>query len=93
MGGDPQASVRHLLFHGNATLNAKLIETACLVLHRYSDKIADASSLGEAVHELRTRFATSSSRTASGDQRRQAGGLTLRIGSAPRKAASAVATG
>lgn len=92
MGGDPQAAVKHLLFHGNTTLNAKLIETAYLVLHRYSDKIADASSLGEAVQELRTRFATSSSRTSAGDQRRQAGGLTLRTGSAAVKAASAVAT-
>lgn len=93
MGGDPQASVKHLLFHGSTTLNAKLIETAHLVLHRYSDKIADAASLGEALHELRTRFATSSSRTGVGEQRRQAGGLTLRSGSAAVKAARAAATG
>ena len=93
MGGDPQASVKQLLFHRNATLNAKLIETAYLVLHRYSDKIADALSLGEAVQELRTRFATCNSRTALGDHRRQAGGLTLRTGIAAAKAVGAVATG
>ena len=91
MSGDPQASVKHLLFHGNTTLNAKLIETAYLVLHRYFDKIADASRLSEAVNDLRTRFATHSNRSAFGEQRRQPGGLTLRAGAAPAKAASAVA--
>lgn len=91
MSGDPQASIKHLLFHGNATLNAKLIETAYLVLHRYFDKIADASRLSEAVNDLRTRFATHSNRSAFGEQRRQPGGLTLRAGAAPAKAASAVA--
>ena len=91
MSGDPQASVKHLLFHGNATLNAKLIETAYLVLHRYVDKIADASRLSEAVNDLRTRFATHSNRSTPGEQRRQPGGLTLRAGAAPAKAASAVA--
>lgn len=93
MGGDPQASVTHLLFHGKATLNAKLIETAYLVLHRYAEKIADAHSLGEAVHELRTRFGTSSNRTALGEQKRQAGGLTLRTASAPTKATATAAPG
>jgi len=86
MGGDPQASVKHLLLHGTASLNAKLIETAYLVLHRYSDKIADGPSLGEAVQELRTRYATNSNRPALGEQKRQAGGLTLRTGGAPAKA-------
>lgn len=93
MSGDPQASVKHLLFHGNATLNAKLIETAYLVLHRYFDKIADASRLSEAVNDLRTRFATHSNRSTFGEQRRQPGGLTLRAGAAPAKSASAVAPG
>ena len=64
-----------------------------LALHRYSDKIADASKLGEAVQELRARFASRSNRTALGDQRRQAGGLTLRSGSAAGKAVGAVEIG
>jgi tetratricopeptide (TPR) repeat protein len=88
MGGDPQAAVKNLAFHGNATLNGKLIETAHLVLHRYAGKIADAQALGEMVQDLRTRFCTSSTKPALGEQKRQAGGLTLRTGSASAKASA-----
>lgn len=86
MGGDPQAAVKNLVFHGTATLNGKLIETAHLVLHRYAGKIADAPALGAMVQDLRTRFCSSSTRPALGEQKRQAGGLTLRTGSASAKA-------
>jgi CheY-like chemotaxis protein len=85
MEGDPQAAVKNLIFHGGSTLNGKLIETAHLVLHRYADKIPDAQALTEVVHELRTRFATHISKPALGEQKRQAGGLTLRTGTAPAK--------
>jgi hypothetical protein len=87
MGGDPQAAVKNLAFHGTATLNGKLIETAHLVLNRYAGKIADSQALGAMVQDLRTRFCSSSStRPALGEQKRQAGGLTLRTGSASAKA-------
>ena len=86
LGGDPRAAVEELLRHGTATLNSKLIETAYLVLHRYADKIADAASLRETVQELRTRFATHSNKPVLGEQKRQAGGLTLRTGGTPVKA-------
>ncbi len=85
MAGDPGAAVKELIFHGNSTLSGKLIETAYLVLHRYSDKIANAHELTDLVHELRTRYSTHISRAALGEQKRQAGGLTLRAGSASAK--------
>jgi len=85
MDGDPRAAVKNLIFHGTSTLNGKLIETAYLVLHRYADKIADAPSLSEVVQDLRIRYATHISRSALGEQKRQAGGLTLRTGGAPAK--------
>ncbi|MEO8118465.1 MAG: response regulator [Rhodoferax sp.] len=88
MEGDPKAAVKNLIFHGKATLNGKLIETAYLVLHRYSEKIADAAALTEIVHDLRSRFCTLSSKPALGEQKRQAGGLTLRTGGAPAKVPS-----
>ena len=78
MGGNPRAAVEDLLQHGRATLNAKLIETAHLVLTRYAEKIADASVLNLAVQALRTRFFTLNSKPSLGEQKRQAGGLTLR---------------
>ncbi|WP_114969062.1 response regulator [Rhodoferax ferrireducens] len=85
MEGDPKAAVKNLIFHGNATLNGKLIETAYLVLHRYSEKISDAAALTEIVQDLRSRFCTLNSKPALGEQKRQAGGLTLRTGGAPAK--------
>jgi CheY-like chemotaxis protein len=80
VGGDPKAAVKNLIFHGNSTLNGKLIETAYLVLNRYTAKIPDAQSLIEMVQDLRGRFATSTTKVALGEQKRQAGGLTLRTG-------------
>lgn len=85
MAGDPQAAVKDLIFHGNATLNGKLIETAYLVLHRYAAKIEEAPALGETIQDLRTRFAASGTKPALGEQKRQAGGLTLRTGGGPQK--------
>lgn len=85
MGGDPRAAVESLLQHGRSTLNSKLIETAYLVLHRYADKITEAATLRETIQELRTRFATHSLKASLGEQKRQAGGLTLRTGGTPAK--------
>ncbi|MDD2926935.1 tetratricopeptide repeat protein [Rhodoferax sp.] len=78
MGGDPQAAVETLIAHGHRTLSGKLIETAYLVLHRYTDKIADAHELTDQVHELRSRYRTQITRASLGEQKRQAGGLSLR---------------
>lgn len=73
MGGDPQAAVRNLIFHGNSTCNGKLIETAHLVLHRYAEKIEAAQGLSKMVQNLRTRFSTSSVKPALGEQTRASG--------------------
>lgn len=81
MKGDPRAAVNTLIAHGTKTLSGKLIETAYLVLHRYADKITDAHELTEVVHDLRKLYSTHVTRAALGDQKRQAGGLTLRTGS------------
>lgn len=89
MGGDPKAAVKNLIYHGNSTLNGKLIETAYLVLHRYAAKIADAESLSEIVQDLRTRFCINNTKATTGEQKRQAGGLTLRTGSASARTGAA----
>ncbi len=83
MGGDPKAAVKDLILHGSSTLSGKLIETAYLVLHRYASKITDAQELTDRVHDLRSRYSTQITRPALGEQKRQAGGLTLRTGGKP----------
>jgi cytochrome c-type biogenesis protein CcmH/NrfG/DNA-binding NarL/FixJ family response regulator len=88
MAGDPQAAVVNLIRHGQETLSGKLIETAYLVLHRYSDKIKNAAELGVLVHDLRVRYGTQITRAALGEQKRQAGGLTLRTGTKTAKPAT-----
>jgi len=77
----PGAAVEELIAHGKQTLNGKLIETAYLVINRYSDKITDLAKWQNTVNELRTRYNTQGIRPTLGEQKRQAGGLTLRIGS------------
>jgi len=85
LGGDPKAAVKNLIDYGQKTLNGKLIETAYLVLQRYADKMTDTQELTERVHELRERYSTHISRAALGEQKRQAGGLTLRTDVKPAK--------
>ncbi|WP_394790522.1 response regulator [Rhodoferax sp.] len=80
--GDPKGAVQDLVAHGNATLNAKLIETAYLVLQRYEDKIEGHVGLMQTVQDLRTRFAPANARSVLGDPKRQAGQLMLRTGGA-----------
>jgi len=90
MGGDPRAAVKNLITHGKNTLSGKLIETAYLVLHRYAEKMTDAHDLIEQVHDLRSRYSTHITRASLGEQKRQAGGLTLRTdGKAPKAPAPA----
>jgi len=84
LGGNPAGAVQDLLLHGEETLNAKLVETAHLVLQRYAAKIPDAARLTEAVQALRSRFGPPPIRPAFGEQTRQAGGLSLRSGNQPR---------
>jgi len=80
LGGDPAGAVRNLLIHGNETLNAKLIETAHLVLQRYGAKITEAAELQAAVQQWRAKNGNPNLRPALGEQGRPAGGLSLRTG-------------
>ena len=89
MSGNPRGTVESLVQHGTATCNAKLIETAYLVLQRYGDKIADAQDLTRQVADLRARYCSSSGQPTLGGQKRQAGGLTLRTGAKPAPAKAA----
>lgn len=93
MRGDPKAAAKDLILHGSSTLSGKLIETAYLVLHRYAGKITDAQELTDTVHDLRKRYSTQITRPALGEQKRQAGGLTLRTGGKPNNAPSNAAAG
>lgn len=77
LGGDPAGAVRNLLAHGQETLNAKLIETAHLVLQRYADKIPQAAQYEQAVQDWRARYGSPQLRPALNEQGRRAGGLTL----------------
>lgn len=77
---NPGAAVQELIHHGQQTLSSKLIETAFLVLNRYPDKIADFAQWMETVNTLRLRYNTQATRPTMGEQKRQAGGLTLRSG-------------
>lgn len=78
MDGNPKGSVEFLVQHGAATGNAKLIETAHLVLNRYLEKIDDAPALVEAVQSLRRLYCAAGSQPALGGQKRQSGALSLR---------------
>lgn len=80
--GNPTAAVEELLTQSRSTLNVKLIETARSVLQRYADQITNAGGLLVAVNELRERYASAKSRPTLGDNKRSAGGLTLRVGPA-----------
>lgn len=85
LAGDPKAAVNNLVRHGTSTLSGKLIETAYLVLHRYADKMHDVHDLAEHVHTLRSRYSTHITRASLGEQKRQPGGLTLRVDSTAGK--------
>ena len=56
--GDPQAAVVKLLQDGEHTLNAKIIESAHLVLQRYQARIPDHAELLKKAQVLRDRYRT-----------------------------------
>lgn len=78
--GNPRGAVDNLLTHGQTTLNARLIDTAFLVLQRYGDTMDDGPNLRSRVQDLRSRYAPAHSRTVLGDLKRPAGALMLRTG-------------
>jgi CheY-like chemotaxis protein len=77
--GSPEAAVKALMKKGSATLNAKLIELAGLVLQRHATRIADSVELGRTIGDLRERFCTKGTQVALGTSSGRApGGLTIR---------------
>ena len=78
--GEPQQAVESLLEHGERTLNAKLIESAHLVLQRYTDRIPDQAALTVRAQTLRERYRTTDIHAGLGEQAhtgRAAGGVSL----------------
>lgn len=78
--GDPQAAVTSLLDQGERTLNAKVIESAHLVLHRYEQRIPDHRPLQARAQALREKFRTTEIHAGLGEQAatgRAAGGVSL----------------
>jgi hypothetical protein len=78
--GDPTAAVVDLISHGQTTLNSKLADTAHQVLDRHRAKISGHDALTIEVNNLRVRCSGAKARVTLGEQKRQAGGLTLRVG-------------
>ena len=77
---EPQQAAESLLAHGERTLNAKLIESAHLVLHRYTGRIADEADLTTRAQNLRERYSTADIHAGLGEQARTgraAGGVAL----------------
>ena len=78
--GNPQRAVETLLKNGADTLNAKIIESAHLVLQRYEDRIPDHEALKLQAQEMRDLYQTGTIRSGLGDQGttgRAAGGVSL----------------
>jgi cytochrome c-type biogenesis protein CcmH/NrfG len=81
--GDPQKAVEALLESGVKTLNAKIIESAYLVLQRYESRIPDYAALHERTEALRIRFRTGDIHAGLGEHAstgRASGGLSLPSG-------------
>lgn len=78
--GEPQHAVESLLEHGERTLNAKLIESAHMVLQRYSGQMADEAALTARAQALRERYRSTDIHAGLGEQAntgRAAGGVAL----------------
>lgn len=81
--GDPQSAVVKLLADGERTLNAKLIESAHLVLQRYQARIPEHAALLTRAQTLREQYRTTDIHAGLGEQAatgRAAGGLSLSSG-------------
>lgn len=81
--GDPQGAVIQLLADGERTLNAKIIESAHLVLQRYEQRIPDHAALLKRAQAMREKYRTTDIHAGLGEQAatgRAAGGLSLSTG-------------
>jgi CheY-like chemotaxis protein/Tfp pilus assembly protein PilF len=81
--GDPQGAVVQLLADGERTLNAKIIESAHLVLQRYEQRIPEHAELLKQAQAMREKYRTTDIHAGLGEQAatgRAAGGLSLSSG-------------
>jgi len=88
MSGNPTAAVKNLLLHGKETLNARLIDNAHQLLRKHGSKVTGAESFNVELQELRGKYGLQNVKASLGEQKRQAGGLVLRTGSANPKGAA-----
>ncbi|XAH22495.1 tetratricopeptide repeat protein [Xylophilus sp. GW821-FHT01B05] len=79
LAGRPQDAVRSLQQAAQATLNGKLADLAQQVLARHRARIPDAATLQAGIAELRSNCGTPPRRATLTQDRRQPGGLTLRV--------------
>ena len=85
--GNPQGAVEALVEQGEKTLNAKIIETAHLVLHRHEKQIPQHAALLLRAHALREKYRTTEIHAGLGEQAhtgRAAGGVSLPSGYKPQ---------
>jgi tetratricopeptide (TPR) repeat protein len=80
MAGNPTAGIKNLILHGRETLNARLVDNALQLLQKHVDKVADAADLRTTLNALKAQCGPTVQRASLGEQKRQAGGLALRIG-------------
>lgn len=84
--GNPVGAVNELILRGQETLNTKLVESADMVLARYSEKIGDITELHAQVEALRQQCQRKPDPGAPDEGPRKAGALSLRVsGPAARK--------
>lgn len=76
--GEPLPALQALFRSAQATLNARTIESAWLVLQRYREQIPQADDWERRVAELRQDYGTARHKPALGDRRlRPSGGVNL----------------
>ena len=93
MGGNPTAAVDELILRGQETLNSKLVESAFMVMDRYSAKVSDIPSRMERAEILRIQCVGIKQRTSLDEGPRKAGALSLRVGGANARARAAKTSG
>ncbi len=76
--GESEAALKDLMRTAEATLNARAVESAWLVLQRYKAQLPQADTWLTQMGELRQHYGTARNKPALGDRRlRPAGGVNL----------------
>ncbi|NIC40674.1 response regulator [Aquabacterium sp. A08] len=76
--GEPEPALQDLARTAQATLNARAVESAWLVLQRYRAQLPQADAWQQRIGALRTDYGTARNKPALGDRRlRPSGGVNL----------------